>query len=138
MPVDLRSFAWPVPLFAMLAGCGARSARDREAARRRLLAAGQRTDLRRLPHDQLRARNDLLLHRREHDGRGVRPLLLHRRRLRLGGKCDTGGVMPYFAPDAPNLGVCVLTSPPDGGATGEFVCNPPPMAPSMGSCVIIM
>jgi hypothetical protein len=56
-----------------------------------------------------------------------------------GGQCDTmNGMKAIFGPDAPNLGVCVLTNPPDGGTTGPYVCNPPSMAPSMGSCVTVM
>jgi hypothetical protein len=51
------------------------------------------------------------------------------------GHCDTGGAMPYFGPDAPQVGVCVLQSPPDGGPTGDFVCTPPATPPSMGSCI---
>jgi hypothetical protein len=51
------------------------------------------------------------------------------------GKCDTGGMMPYFGPDAPQVGICVLLSPPDGGATGDFVCSPPATPPSGGSCI---
>jgi hypothetical protein len=54
------------------------------------------------------------------------------------GKCDNGGAMPYFGPDSTTLGICVLTTPPDGGSTGPFVCNPPASPASNGSCITVM
>jgi hypothetical protein len=55
------------------------------------------------------------------------------------GQCDmTSGMTAIFGPAAPMLGVCVLTSPPDGGTSGPYVCNPPSSPPSMGSCVTVM
>jgi hypothetical protein len=55
------------------------------------------------------------------------------------GKCQTSNAtMPFFGPAAPTLGICVLATPPDGGTTGPYVCNPPSTPPSMGSCVTVM